>query len=377
MNEVEFRRLISGERRGFAACLQRAGLSILSLGYGLAISLWDLAYRLGFQRVDSATVPVISLGNLTTGGTGKTPLAAEIARRLRDRHWERNGERPHGGAESQPVSHPVRVCFLSRGYRAGDQAINDEALVLEQLCPDVPHLQHRRRIEAARVAVEELESQLLVLDDGYQHRQLTRDLNLLLVDATNPWGYGHLLPRGLLREPKRALRRADLILITRCDQVAEPELSRLVAELQQRAPGRPIVRTRFQTATLSNWSGQSLPLAECRGQRFLTVCAIGNPEAFRQQLIGRGIEIIGSREFADHHRYSRSDVEQLREWAAGQDVAGILTTRKDLVKLQLDELGGRKLWSVDQQVEFLSGEAELDAALQRVMRQVPAEFDGP
>src|SRR4029079_15424314 len=108
---------------------------------------------------------------------------------------------------------------------------NDEALVLEQLCPDVPHLQNPDRVASARVAREELDSQLLILDDAFQHRRLARDLNIVLIDALNPWGYGHLLPRGLLREPVSSLRRAELVLLTRADQCTPEARQQIVARI--------------------------------------------------------------------------------------------------------------------------------------------------
>src|SRR5207248_2374875 len=120
----------------------------------------------------------------------------------------------------------VRVAVLSRGYGA-EHGPNDEALVLEENLPDVPHLQGADRVALARAAVEELDSEVLVLDDGFQHRRLARSLDLVLIDATAPWGHGHLFPRGLLREPASGLRRAGVVLLTRCDQAAAKELARL------------------------------------------------------------------------------------------------------------------------------------------------------
>src|SRR5262249_5942270 len=144
-----------------------------------------------------APVPVVSVGNLTVGGTGKTPCVEYVAR------FYRQLDR--------------RAAILSRGYgSAGGH--NDEALLLEENLPDVPHLQGADRVALAAAAVEELESEVLILDDGFQHRRLVRDLDVVLVDASNPWGYGYLLPRGLLREPKSSLRRASVVLLTRCDQ---------------------------------------------------------------------------------------------------------------------------------------------------------------
>src|SRR5262249_9121751 len=135
-----------------------------------------------------------------------------------------------------------RVAVLSRGYgSAGGR--NDEALVLEENLPDVPHLQGVDRVALARTAVEELESEVLVLDGGFQHRRLARDLHLVLIDATEPWGYGYLLPRGLLREPRSSLRRAGLVVLTRCDQAGADRVAALRREVRRYAPAVPVVET--------------------------------------------------------------------------------------------------------------------------------------
>src|SRR5205807_5814849 len=165
---------------------------------------------------------VISVGNLTVGGTGKTPCVEYVARRLRT--WDR------------------RVAILSRGY-GGDGGANDEALVLEDNLPDVPHLQGADRVALAKIAVEELESDALVLDDGFQHRRLARDLDLVLIDATQPWGFGYQLPRGLLRESPRGLKRAGAVLLTRCDQVDAAALARLGDQVARLAPQAPVIET--------------------------------------------------------------------------------------------------------------------------------------
>src|SRR5262249_25329340 len=151
------------------------------------------------------------------GGTGKTPCVEYIARFYREMG--------------------LLVAILSRGYGA-EHGPNDEALVLEENLPDVPHLQGADRVGLARAAVQELESEVLVLDDAFQHRRLARDLDIVLVDATNPWGHGHLLPRGLLRESPHGLRRAGVVVLTRCDQVSDQERAKLsdrVAGLTLRA----------------------------------------------------------------------------------------------------------------------------------------------
>src|SRR5207245_6261602 len=175
--------------------------------------------------------PVVSVGNLTVGGTGKTPCVEYVAGFYR-------------GLD-------LRVAVLSRGY-GGDGGRNDEALVLEENLPEVPHLQGADRVALARTAVEELESEVLVLDDGFQHRRLQRDLDLVLVDATNPWGHGYLFPRGLLREPLRRLRRASVVLLTRCDQVDERTRMQIQETIASHAPTVPVARTTHEPIELTN-----------------------------------------------------------------------------------------------------------------------------
>ena len=177
----------------------------------------------------------------------------------------------------------VRVAILSRGYGAEDGR-NDEARLLEDNLPDVPHLQGPDRAALARVAVEELESEVLILDDGFQHRRLHRDLDIVLIDATAPWGCGYVFPRGLLREPPRNLRRADLVLLTRCDQVDRESLRRLRARVGRKAPGIPLVETSHRPAAWMTADKTTRPLDDLRHRPVAAFCGIGNPDAFRRTL---------------------------------------------------------------------------------------------
>src|SRR5207302_183443 len=155
---------------------------------------------------------------------------------------------------------------------------NDEALVLEENLPDVPHLQGADRAALAATAVEELESEVLVLDDGFQHRRLARDLDVVLVDATDPWGGGHLLPRGLLREPPRGLRRAGVVVLTRCDQVGAGERARLREAVARLAPGVPLVESRHRPVGLVNAGGVEAALDLLHGRPAAAFCGLGNPD---------------------------------------------------------------------------------------------------
>lgn len=358
LNERTHRGFVTGERRGVLGGLVRTGLWGLTLPYGIAVALRNLAYARGWARVERVAAPVLSVGNLTTGGTGKTPVAAWLAR------WFRR--------------HGVRVCFLSRGYRAGDDALNDEALVLEHLCPDVPHLQNPDRVSAARTALEELGMQLLILDDGFQHRRLARDLDVVLIDALEPWGCGSVLPRGYLRESRRGLRRADLIVVTRVDAVPTSGLEELLREIERIAPGLPVATVRFESRQLTNWSGAVRDPGVGADGPIGAFCGIGNPRGFLATLSAMSLTPAAWREYPDHHRYTREDVAALVAWGQKAGVTALVTTRKDLVKLQTDRLGTIPLWCVDQEVRVVDGAEQVDRLLEGILARVtPDPVDEP
>jgi tetraacyldisaccharide 4'-kinase len=315
--------------------------------YGWATRVRNWLYDRGWKGSARAPVPVVSVGNLTLGGTGKTPCVEHVAR------WFRRHDR--------------RVALLSRGYgsRTGR---NDEALVLEENLPDVPHLQGADRAALARVAVEELESEVLVLDDGFQHRRLGRDLDLVLVDATAPWGHGHLFPRGLLRESPRSLRRADLMLLTRCDQVSPDDIVRIHGQAARFAPEVPVIETTHQPVTLVNADRVEESLDALTRHPVAAFCGLGNPEAFRRTLTALGAMVAAFRAFPDHHAYTRADVEELRGWARQQAQGALLvTTQKDLVKVRLSRLGDRALWALRIRLHVRTGEDVLERKLQQVL----------
>jgi tetraacyldisaccharide 4'-kinase len=340
-------RLVSGEARGLGPTLERLALGAASLPYGLAARLRNAAYQRGWLASERVPIPVVSVGNLTVGGTGKTPCVEYVAQfyRQRDR----------------------RVAILSRGYGAAGGR-NDEALVLEENLPDVPHLQGTDRAALARTAIEELESEILLLDDGFQHRRLARDLDLLLIDSTVPWGHGYVLPRGLLREPPSSLCRADVIVLTRCDQTPAEQRERLRHTIARLAADVPVVETTHRPVELSNSSEANAPLDVLRLGPVAAFCGLGNPQAFRRTLIDLGAHLLDFRVFADHHAYSRADVEDLRRWAETlPDGTNLVTTQKDLVKLRLSRLGDRPLWCVRIRLCVESGQDVLDERLLSVL----------
>ena len=302
----------------------------------------------GWKRSHRAAVPVVSVGNLTLGGTGKTPCVEYVCRFYR--------------------TLGLCVAILSRGYGA-QQGPNDEALVLEENLDDVPHLQGVDRVALARTAIEELESEILVLDDGFQHRRLARDLDVVLIDATDPWGHGYLFPRGLLRESPRGLRRAGVVVLTRCDQVGEEDRAHLRQTVGQLVPAVPVVETKHAPVALVNAGRIDGPLTLLRDRPVAGFCGIGNPEAFRRTLTDLGARVCAFRTYADHHPYTRADIEELRRWANLQQDCVVVTTQKDLVKLRLSDLAGHPLWALRIALQPLNegGMAALDQQLRAVV----------
>jgi tetraacyldisaccharide 4'-kinase len=282
------------------------------------------------------------VGNLTLGGTGKTPMVEWVSR------WYR--------------ARGVRVAILSRGY--GQQGgRNDEARVLDENLPDVPHLQGADRVDLAHRAVEELESELLVLDDGFQHRRLARDLDIVLLDALMPFGLGRIFPRGLLREPVGSLRRAGVVVLSRADLIDEAARAAVRTEAERRAGPLRWAEARHAPLDLIDDEGASTPLGSLEGRTIAAFCGIGNPEGFRRTLETLGVSVVGFRAFPDHHAYSAADVADLTAWALslGADLA--LTTQKDSVKLRAASLGPTPLRALRIGLEFLAGAEVMDDAL--------------
>lgn len=339
--------LIRGDRRGPLAWAARAGLWWARLPYGVGVWVRNRRYDRPTAAV-RVPVPVVSVGNLTLGGTGKTVCAEYVARFYRQLDKS--------------------VAILSRGYGSADGGPNDEAMVLEDNLPDVPHLQGPDRAALAATAIEELECEVLVLDDGFQHRRLYRDLDVVLLDATRPLAAEYLFPRGTLREPVSALKRAGVAVFTRCDQVPADSLDEQVRWLTERFPDLPTCRTRHEPVELIGPDGTTADVSELRDRPVAAFSGVGNPTAFHRTLTDLGAQVIATREFPDHHPYTRDDVADLTRWAATLPADTIIaTTQKDWVKLRVGRLGGRPLWAVRVGLTFLDGQDVFEQRLQGVL----------
>lgn len=337
------REIVSGRRRGLGAWLIRGMLWLASGPYAWAVSYRNRQYDRTPARVWPVEVPVICVGNITTGGTGKTPLVAWLARWLRAKD--------------------VRVSIVSRGYGATQGGPNDEALQLEQALPDVPHVENADRFAAARLAIDELDTQLILLDDGFQHRRLARDLDIVLLDALNPFGHGYLLPRGLLRESLAGLSRAQVIGLSRADLVTAAERSRIRQTVARYAPSAVWIELRHAPKAVVNASGERLPLSALDDKSLAAFCGIGNPDGFRATLNRLTGELVGFREFVDHYDYQRDDLGALARWAQAMGAKWLVCTEKDLVKIGADAIEGVPVYAIAIELEITAGKAELEAIL--------------
>ena len=307
----------------------------LSALYSVATRARTTAYQRGWFSVSQLEAPVISVGNLTTGGTGKTPLVEWVCRTV---------ARETG----------KRVCVLTRGYgRANPQSqvvVSDgnKLLADEQQSGDEPYLlagnlvgsaavvANPDRISAGAWAIGNLGSEVFVLDDGFQHLCLARDLDIVTIDATNPWGGGHLLPYGRLREPRAGLSRADCVVITRTDQVAD--LVAIESPIQLLAGPIPVFASRMETYKIHRLDGESVEPKSLVSQPVAAFCGVGNPESFFRHLQRQGYTLSLTRAFADHHNYTQPAITRLVNDARASGATSLITTGKDGIKLAKLEL---------------------------------------
>ncbi len=304
------------------------------------------AYRTGLAKTRSLPCWTVSVGNLTAGGTGKTPVALALARTLSEQgHTIAVLSRGYGGLAKGPVT----IVSDGTGLRIHPPDAADEACLLASRLPGIPVLTGPDRYTLGLHAIKEFGVEGVILDDGYQHVQLARDRNLLLLDAERPFGNGFLLPRGTLREPPGAVRRAEGILLTRAESPNPEAAERLRAE----HPSLPVTVSRFvPEAAVDVESGEPVPLDE---HPTFWVCGIARPADFFRLASDFGIQEAGRMVFPDHHRYTSGDVEEIHSRARAAGAGGILTTEKDGVKLRSVWRGGLSCRALRLGLEILSG----------------------
>jgi tetraacyldisaccharide 4'-kinase len=344
--------IITGRTTGIIPTLLLGLLIPLSYLYAVVVKTRGWLYDCGLLRQKQLPCAVISVGNIVAGGTGKTPAVIWIAKYLQSEGFQvgviLRGYRREGHHSVSVVSDGKHV--LTPATESGDEA----GMIAHKL-PDVPVVVSGDRYAAGLEVIQfwgHTEG-VLILDDGFQRRQLARDLDIVTIDSTQPFGTGKLLPAGTLREPKTALRRTDLLLLTRTDLVAEP------VHLERFVQGKQIFQTYHKPTRLHQLNiGKECGLDQLKGQHILAVCGIGNPEAFvgtLRQFEPKAVELLA---FPDHHRYSSADLSNIsaRAREVGADI--VVTTEKDSEKLAA--FAATTAFSHSKSVPFLVLEVELE-----------------
>ena len=337
MNHDAYRRIVSGQDQRPGVGILRVVLGAVALIYGLVMRGRNLLYAIGILRSHRVSVPVISIGNLTTGGTGKTPLVIWLCNYLQNKG--------------------LHCSILTRGYKTQPDQITDEPALLARACLDTDVIVNPNRVAGARKAVSVCQAQVLVLDDGFQHRRLKRDLDIVAVDATCPFGYGRVLPAGLLREPKSGLSRADAVIITRFDQVDAEQMRQLEQKIQTIAPNILVAKAAHKHTGAVTFQNEKLDLEALRSKKIFAFCGIGNPNAFFRCLEQNGLSLEGTQIFDDHHAYTQEEMKQIFEQARSCEAEMILCTQKDWVKSALlsPEEEGVVFAYLAMELDFLAG----------------------
>ncbi len=338
------RDVLAGRRRGVVPSLMRAALAPLGLLYGAAMAVRRGLYVHGWVKPTRLPGPVVSIGNLTAGGTGKTPLVYWAARRLLGRNH--------------------RVAVLARGYGEQVGAETDDERVPPELSPfHVKRFNGPDRVATGTEAFHQWCATCAILDDGFQHLRVARDMDIVCIDAAAPLGLP--LPAGLLREFADAVAVADWIVVTRVDQASAEDLARLRERIARIAPRARVAETRVRPIGVLR-GGETLPPDAVRGQRVVAFCGIGSPESFERTLAQVGVEVAELVRFPDHHPYQPHELEDLARLRERTAATMLLTTSKDAYRLgDLPQEIGVLL--VD--VEFVSGEEELVEAILHAVEQ--------
>ncbi|MBI5415778.1 MAG: tetraacyldisaccharide 4'-kinase [Candidatus Omnitrophica bacterium] len=312
-----FYNVVTDRAHNVGAKMLQAVLLPLSYVYRSGVQVTAAFYRKGIFKQHRLPRPVISVGNITVGGTGKTPLVARIAKLCQ-------------GFGMKPV-------ILTRGYMGrgmgSARSKSDEAAMLEKSLEDVPVLAGADRVKSARAFLEGNQADIFILDDGFQQWRLARDMDIVVIDATDPWGNGRTLPRGILREPLNALRRADWIILTKTDST-RAKTAQVRRRLKEIGCAQPVLESVHRPVSVEDlYSGKNYPPEVLAGRKVCVLCSLGAPETFGETLTRLGAEILRAFNFTDHHVYSKTDITSIAQYCRANHVTTVVTTQKDAVKL--------------------------------------------
>jgi tetraacyldisaccharide 4'-kinase len=373
--------VIFGRRDDLLAIVFGAFLRVLSwLFSGIAqLRLWLYQQRILHDQPLGCLVVVV--GNLTVGGTGKTPVVEKFARALRDRgrrvailsRGYKSKSAPFWKKWWYSISHtlepPPRIVSDGRNVLLDSQEAGDEPYMLARNLPGVIVLVDKNRVKAGIYAIQKFGCDTLVLDDGFQYLPLKGRLNLLLVDKSNPFGNGSLLPRGILREPIKHLKRASYVFLTKSDGQRDQELEELIERYN---PGVDIIECAHRPQYLQRFDGSAegpearQPLSFLEGKRVGAFSGIAVPESFEKFLRDLGGEIAFTRRFFDHYQFEEDDFASIFTEATAQRVDFIVTTEKDAVRIPLDLVCPVPIYYLRLEIEIIRGASDFDEAVGRL-----------
>jgi tetraacyldisaccharide 4'-kinase len=353
-------RLLQGWERGFPSGAVGV-LAAVAGSYRGLLGARDWLYARGVLHSRALDCPVVSIGNLTVGGTGKTPAVELAVRTLMER-----GHRPavlsrgygrRGGG--------IQVVADAASIRLDADEAGDEPFLLARRLPGVPVVVGPNRHDAGRLARARFGVTAIVLDDGFQHRTLRKDLEIVMARAVAPWGNGRLLPGGPLREPLTGVRRAHLVVTTGARTPADAaDVQATVARL---APGVPIVTAvHVPTECFESGTMRFVPVRDLDGARLVAFAGIGSPAGFARTLAETGVAVTAFEEFADHHWYTREDLARLDRRALETHADGLVTTEKDWVRLRALPGPARPVYVLSVRLTLTSGEGAWRAAFDRL-----------
>jgi tetraacyldisaccharide 4'-kinase len=373
--------VVLGRRVDTGAVVYGVVLQGMSLLFSSAVQLRLWLYRNRILRDQPLGCLVVVVGNLTVGGTGKTPVVEKFARALRDRGRKvailSRGYKSKGSpfwkkawyALTHTDEPPPRVVSDGQNVFLDSEQAGDEPYMLARNLPGVVVIVDKNRVKAGAYAIKKYGCDTLVLDDGFQYLPLKGQLNLLLVDKTNPFGNGHMLPRGILREPVKHLRRANYIFLTKSNGRRDPELEALIARHKPDADliecvHRPQYLQRLDAKPGADEGRE--PLDWLKGRRIFAFSGIATPESFEKFLRDLGALLVGRERFLDHYRYAPEDLEDLYDAAEREGAECLVTTEKDAVRIS--EPGGSPLpvYYLRLEIEIIRGAADFDEAVGRI-----------
>lgn len=351
MDAIFWRKLVTCENPPMGYKILRVALGVLSVFYGFAIFVRNKLYDFSIFKTRKVNAAVVSIGNITTGGTGKTPLVAYLCN-----HFTQEG---------------VATAVLTRGYKTRKDDFADEPAMLVKAAPKAKVIVNPDRFASAKKAIAEHNAKLLIMDDGFQHRKLARDVNIVAIDATEPFGREKILPAGLLREPVESLARADAVIITRINQTQPQRIAHIKERISAIKSDMVFATAVHKPVYAKLIKDKRISLDELAEKKVYAFCGIGNPDAFFQTLGELFLNIVGTKVYNDHHNYTDEDIETICRNGRYKQADMIITTQKDWTKTALlcMEKFDIPIAHLAVELEFIDGRQEIISLIESAMKK--------